>query len=78
MSACYFFVENPVWMLTISGVVGAMMMPIVAGNTIYLRYRYLDQRIAPSWKSDLLLWICFMIMVILAGYIIYGKLIPTS
>ena len=78
MSACYFFVENPVWMLTISGVVGAMMMPIVAGNTIYLRYHYLDQRITPSWKSDLLLWTCFMIMVILAGYVIYGKLISTS
>ena len=75
MSACYFFVENPVWMLTVSGVIGAMMMPIVAGSTIYLRYLHLDRRITPTWKSDLLLWVCFLVMVVLAAYIIYGQLI---
>jgi Mn2+/Fe2+ NRAMP family transporter len=71
MSTCYFFVQNPVWMLTISGTVGAMMMPIVAGSTIYLRYTRTDRRIAPSGKADTVLWVCFLIMVGLALYIVY-------
>ena len=57
-------------MLTISGTIGAMMMPIVAGGTIYLRYTHTDRRIAPTWKADLILWSCFLIMITLAGYII--------
>ena len=73
MSLCYFVVQNPVWMLTISGTIGAMMMPIVAGGTIYLRYTHTDQRIAPTWKADLILWSCFLIMITLAGYIIFRK-----
>jgi Mn2+/Fe2+ NRAMP family transporter len=68
---CYFFIENPIWMLTIGGTVSAMMTPIVAGGTIYLRYTHLDKRIAPSWKSDLILWVCFLIMLGLGIYAVY-------
>ena len=70
-SLCYFFIANPVWMLTISGTVGAMMMPLVAGNTIYLRYFRTDRRIAPGGKSDVVLWGCFLAMIGLAIYTIY-------
>ena len=70
-SVCYFFIKNPVWMLTISGTIGAMMMPLVAGNTIYLRYFRTDRRIAPGRKSDAVLWACFLAMIGLAIYAIY-------
>jgi len=68
---CYFFVENPIWLLTVGGVVSALMTPIVAGGTLYLRYTHINPRIAPSWKSDLILWGCFLIMLALGGYTIY-------
>ena len=77
-SLCYFFIKNPVWMLTISGTVGAMMMPLVAGNTIYLRYFRTDRRIAPGGKSDVVLWFCFLAMIGLAIYAVYLQLAQTS
>ena len=70
MAMCYFFIENPVLMLTISGTIAAMMMPIVAGNTIYLRYTHINSHIKPTWRADAILWICFLIMVALASYTI--------
>ena len=77
-SLCYFFIKNPVWMLTISGTVGAMMMPLVAGNTIYLRYFRTDRRIAPGRKSDAVLWACFLAMIGLAIYAIYLQFTKSS
>lgn len=71
MSLCYYFVENPVWMLTISGTTAAMLSPIVAGGTIYLRYKHTDRRIAPTWKADFLLWLSFIVMLGLASYTVY-------
>jgi manganese transport protein len=68
MAMCYFYIENPVWMLTISGTIAAIMMPIVAGSTIYLRYTHINHHIRPTWKADSILWICFLIMVALASY----------
>ena len=58
-------------MLTIGGTVGAMMKPLVAGGTIYLRYTRTDRRIAPTWKADVLLWLCFSMMLALASYSVY-------
>ena len=77
-SLCYFFIKNPVWMLTVSGTVGAMMMPLVAGNTIYLRYFRTDRRIGPGRKSDAVLWFCFLAMIGLAIYAIYLQFVHTS
>jgi hypothetical protein len=71
MATCYFFVENPVWMLTVGGVFAAMLMPVVAGSTLYIRYAHTDRRIAPTWKTDVLLWFCFVIMLALAGYTLF-------
>jgi len=73
MSLSYFFIENPVWMLTIGGIASAMLAPIVAGGTIYLRYTHLDKRIAPTWKADSILWMSFIAMLILALFIIQIK-----
>lgn len=70
-ATCYFFVQNPIWMLTIGGTVSALLTPIVAGGTIYLRYFHTDSRIKPTWKSDIVLWFCFAIMLTLAGWTIY-------
>lgn len=67
-AVCYYFFKNPVWMLIIGGTVAALLTPIVAGGTLYLRYRCLDRRVAPTWKADAALWLCFAVMLVLAAY----------
>ena len=69
MATTYFFIENPVLMLTIGNIMGMFMTPTVAAVTIYRRYKVLDRRIAPSWQADVLLWVCLLIMIALAVYI---------
>lgn len=68
----YFFIQRPVWMLTVGASIGAAMMPIVTAGTIFLRYKRTDRRIAPTWKSDAVLWLCFGTMLALAAYTIYA------
>ena len=70
MALTYFLIENPVWMLTVGGVCFAALSPVVAGSTVYLRYRHTDARLAPGWKSDGVLWICFVAMLGLGSYVV--------
>ena len=72
-SGAYFYFQNPVMMLTIGHLFGAIKYPVIAGGVIYLRYKHLDQRVKPSLKTDALLWACFLIMIGLAVYILYMK-----
>ena len=68
MAATYFLVANPVWMITLGGMMGALMMPLVAGATLWLRYARVDRRIAPGAVTDVLLWACTAVMVVLGLY----------
>ena len=72
-ASAYFYFQNPVWMLTVGQLFKAIKFPLIAGGVIYLRYKHLDPRVAPSWKADSLLWLCFAIMIGLASYIIWVK-----
>ena len=56
--------------LTVGGVCFAALSPVVAGSTVYLRYRHTDGRLAPGWKSDVVLWICFLAMLGLGSYVV--------
>jgi manganese transport protein len=53
----YLFVRNPVLMVTIGGFVQAMMLPMVGGAAVFLRYRRTDRRLAPGLVWDLFLWL---------------------
>lgn len=72
-ATAYFYFQNPVWMLTVGQIFKAIKFPIIAGAVIWLRYKHLDQRIAPTWKADVLLWLCFGIMLALTVYILWVK-----
>ena len=75
MILCYFFVQNPVFMVIMGGLFGAALSPIIAGSVLYLRYRHTDPRLAPSRKTDALLWICFSVLLTLTCYVIYLKVL---
>ena len=40
----------------------------MAGATLYLRYAYVDDRIAPGTAASGLLWVCSGVMVVLGLY----------
>ena len=60
-------------LITIGGIFFAALAPIIAGSVVYLRYRRTDPRPAPSARTDVLLWICFLAMVGMTGYVLYLK-----
>ncbi|MGH7596961.1 MAG: Nramp family divalent metal transporter [bacterium] len=64
----YLLLEVPVKMVLISGVLQSFMLPILAGSTLYLRYKHLDQRLKPSKTISFLLWISAIAMLAFAIY----------
>ncbi len=64
----YLLLEVPVKMVLISGVLQSFMLPILAGSTLYLRYKHLDHRLTPSKTIDFLLWLSAIAMLAFAIY----------
>jgi len=50
-------VRHPVKLILASGVMQAVMLPMLAGATLYFRYRRCDKRIAPGRLWDVLFWL---------------------
>ena len=70
--------KEPKLMVVVGGFGQALTLPIIAGVTIYLRYRKLDRRITPSLFLDICLWIAFVSITFVALYALrdqIGKLI---
>ena len=51
------FVRKPGELVLLSGIMQAIMLPMLAGSTLYFRYRLCDRRIAPGRFWDLMLWL---------------------
>jgi Mn2+/Fe2+ NRAMP family transporter len=67
ISLClYYALREPGAMVVIGGIAQGMMLPIIAGATLYLRYRDADRRVAPSVLSDGLTWLAFCIITVVA------------
>ncbi|MDG3002196.1 Nramp family divalent metal transporter [Paludisphaera mucosa] len=66
--ALYYAVREPLGLVKAGGVAQGMMLPLIAGATIYLRRRDDDPRVGPSRLSDACTWIAFVAITIVAGY----------
>jgi Mn2+/Fe2+ NRAMP family transporter len=53
----FIFVKNPVLMVTIGGFVQALMLPMIGGAAVFLRYHRTDRRLAPGKLWDIFLWL---------------------
>ena len=62
--------RNPKAMVILGGFVQAATLPIIAGAAVFLRYRRLDPRLAPSHLSDACLWFAFATITLVALYAI--------
>ena len=73
-SLFFIFVEDPVMMLKIGGVAQALMLPIIAFATIYLRYRHTPKQILPRGWITLALWVTSVVIAVMMGYSVLQRL----
>jgi manganese transport protein len=70
----YYAFREPQGLIKAGGIAQALMLPFIAGATIYLRRRDADPRVGPSPLSDLLTWVAFMAISAVAVYSTYDQL----
>lgn len=70
----YLILGEPVTMVIIGGVAQACMLPVISFSTLYLRYRRMDPAMRPGLLTDLLLWICSVLMLAFAVYVLVVRL----
>lgn len=68
-TTAYLYLESPVRMVMISGVMQAFMLPIIGVAVMYFAYKKTDRRLRGSRIWYVLLWISFVLM---AGTSVYG------
>jgi Mn2+/Fe2+ NRAMP family transporter len=64
----YYAFREPQGLIKAGGIAQALMLPFIAGATIYLRRRDIDRRVGPSLLSDILTWIAFFAISAVAVY----------
>ena len=69
------FIPKPVTLVLISGVMQALMLPLLGIAAIYFRYRQCDERLKPGLAWDVMLWISFIAFFIVGVYLAYVNLI---
>jgi Mn2+/Fe2+ NRAMP family transporter len=60
--------KEPRWMVVVGGFGQALTLPMITAATIYLRYRKLDRRLTPPMFLDIMLWIAFVSITLVAIY----------
>jgi Mn2+/Fe2+ NRAMP family transporter len=70
----YFVFRDPRAMVVFGGFFQAATLPVISAATVYLRYRRTDSRIAPSRWSDLLLWVAFISISLVASRAVWDWL----
>jgi hypothetical protein len=64
----YYAFREPQGLIKAGGIAQALMLPFIAGATIYLRRRDADPRVGPSLLSDVLTWVAFLAISAVALY----------
>jgi Mn2+/Fe2+ NRAMP family transporter len=72
----YIMGVKPVVAIIMSGVMQSIMLPLLGGAAIYFRYKFCDHRLKPTAKSDVLLIISAVGLLIAGGFAAYTKLSP--
>ena len=68
----YFAHREPQALIKIGGISQALMLPLIAGAALYLKQRDADRRVAPAFLSDILTWLAFFAISVVAMYSAYN------
>jgi Mn2+/Fe2+ NRAMP family transporter len=64
----YYEFREPQGLIKVGGVAQALMLPLIAGATLFLRQRDTDRRVGPSFLTDVLCWLAFFGIAAVALY----------
>jgi Mn2+/Fe2+ NRAMP family transporter len=64
---------KPLRLVMVGGVAQALMLPLISGATLYLRYRDADPRVGPGRLTDLLTWSALAGTTAVAGYTMFDR-----
>ena len=70
----FIFVKKPVLLVLISGVMQALMLPLLGASVLYFRYKKTDKRLVSGKIWDLMLWLSFACFTIIGIYLVLSKL----
>lgn len=73
---CFYFmwIKEPVLMVKIGGIAQAIMLPVIGGFAVYLRYKRMPATILPRTWITLMLWVSAVLMALLMGYSAIARL----
>ncbi len=72
----YKFVRAPVELVLASGIIQAIMLPMLAAAALYFRYRRCDERIKPGRTWDVFVWIAAFGLLLAGGWAALVKIFP--
>lgn len=64
----YFLNVDPSFMVKIGGVAQAMMLPIIAGGTLYLRGKHMPKEVIPEKSATAILWAASLFTIFMMIY----------
>jgi hypothetical protein len=68
----YYAFREPQGLIKAGGIAQALMLPLIAGATLYLRGRDVDRRVGPAFVSDIFTWLAFFGITAVAAYSVWG------
>lgn len=72
----FVLIPAPDQLVLASGVMQAIMLPMLGGATLYFRYPRCDPRITPGRLWDVMLWISAFGLLVAGGWLALTKLFP--
>jgi len=70
----YYAFREPQGLIKAGGIAQALMLPLIAGATLYLRGRDTDRRVGPTFLTDVFTWLAFFGITAVAAYSVYGQI----
>jgi hypothetical protein len=67
--AVYFVARRPVQLILASGVMQALMLPMLGAAALFFRYRLCDPRLRPGKLWDVFLWLSFAGLLVAGGWL---------
>jgi hypothetical protein len=64
----YYAYREPQGLIKVGGIAQGLMLPLIAGATLFLRQRDTDRRVGPIFLTDMLTWIAFFAISAVAAY----------
>lgn len=75
--AAYFSSTSISQLVLVSGMMQALMLPMIAAAALYFRYQRSDARLRPGLAWDIFLWLSSLGMLVAAGCLLYGEVNKT-